>query len=106
MNNDRGMIKWQPFNSLISLNDIKNKIKEEKNNLTYPLLSEDELTIIENNLLMAYHSKEEVLITYFYNHNLYKIKGTIDMIVQDQKLIILNKSIKLYFKQITEVILL
>ena len=102
MNNnyDRGMIKWAPFNSLISLKDIKAQIKRERCIMPYPLLSEDELETIENNLLIAYHSKEEVIITYFYHHNLYNLKGTIDLIVKDKKLIVLNKNIKLYFNQI------
>ena len=108
MNNnyDRGMIKWMPFNSVVPLNNIKIKIKEERNTVSFPILSEDELATIQDNLFTAYHSKEEVIITYFYHNNLYKLKGIIDNIIIDKKLIILNKDIKLYFNQIIKVSLI
>lgn len=106
LNYDRGMIKWTPFNSLIPLKEIKTEIKSQKNVIPYPILSEDELETIENNLLMAYHSQEEVIITYFYHNNLYKLKGTIDLIIKDKRLIVLNKNIKLYFNQIIKISLI
>ena len=105
-NYDRGMIKWMPFNSVVPLNSIKTKIKDERNAMSFPILSEDELATIQENLFIAYHSKEEVIITYFYHNNLYKLKGIIDNIITDKKLIILNKNIKLYFNQIIKVSLI
>ena len=105
-NYDRGMIKWMPFNSVVPLNTIKTKIKDERNVISFPILSEDELANIQDNLFTAYHSKEEVIITYFYHNNLYELKGIIDNIIVDKKLIILNKNIKLYFNQIVRISLM
>ena len=105
MNNnyDRGMLKWSPFNSLVPLSTIKKTLIAERKTVSYPILSEDELTTLENNLLLAYHSQEEVLITYFYHNNLYQLKGTIAAINAPNKQIILNKTTKLYFNQIIKI---
>ena len=54
-------------------------------------------------MLTAYHLQEEVIITYFYNYNLYKLKGIINLIISEKKLIIVNKNIKLYFNQIVKI---
>ncbi len=103
MNNHERSFKWLPFNSLIPLNNLKDAIQAEKNITTYPLLSEDELNTLQNNLLNAYHTKEEVTITYFYQHTLYHLQGIITTINYPKKLIILNKTTKLYFNQITHI---
>ena len=100
---DRGMIKWLPFNSVVPLKEIKNKIKSEKDVTTFPILSDEELNTIQDNMLTAYHLQEEVIITYFYNYNLYKLKGIINLIIPEKKLIIVNKNIKLYFNQIVKI---
>ena len=105
-NYDRGMIKWMPFNSVVPLSSIKTKIKDERNVISFPILSDDELATIQDNLFTAYHSKEEVIITYFYHNNLYNLKGIINNIIIDKKLIILNKDIKLYFNQIIKISLI
>ena len=102
-NYERGMIKWAPFNSIITLNDIKKKIKNERDITSYPILSEEELNSIQDNILTAYHLQEEVIITYFYNYKLYKLKGIINLIIPEKKLIIINKNIRLYFNQIVKI---
>ena len=47
MNNfDRGMIKWQPFNSVYSSKKMMNSILKEKSKKEMPILSSDEIRTI------------------------------------------------------------
>ena len=42
MNKDRGMIKWMPFNSVVSNKEILYSLIKEKEKITKPHISEDE----------------------------------------------------------------
>ena len=42
MNNDRGMIKWLPFNSLVNNKEVLYSIVHEKERKEKPVLSPDE----------------------------------------------------------------
>ena len=49
---DRGIIKWQPFDSCYSSSKILNDIHNKKSREILPTLSEDQLDILETmNLL-------------------------------------------------------
>ena len=37
---DRGMIKWMPFNSVVSSKEIINSILKDKSKISMPILSE------------------------------------------------------------------
>lgn len=99
---DRGMIKWQPFNSCFNPNDIIKDIKSNKNKIKYPALSDDQLIIIENKINEAYQVKEFIKIKYYYNGNIYNIKGIINNIDNFNKKIYLN-NISIFFKQIIDI---
>ena len=44
---DRGIIKWQPFNSCFSSASVLNEVNKEKNKVAFPELSEDQCLKIE-----------------------------------------------------------
>jgi len=100
---DRGIIKWQPFDSCYSSSKILNEIYNKKNRKTFPVLSEDQLFNLEEKIIDAYHLNEIINIEYFYNGNIINIKGKINLLdCQTKKLYINNKLI--YFKQIINII--
>lgn len=100
---DRGIIKWQPFNSCFSSEKMLKEITNKKNRLDYPILSDDQLSIIEENILTAYHLKESISILYFYDGKKLQITGKINYIDINNKEIYINNK-KIYFKQIINII--
>ena len=98
---NRGMIKWQPFNAVINSNDIIKDINKEMGKTNIPMLSQDILQKIEQDILMAYYSNSIIELTYFSNGYLYKIKKKIKKIDSIYKRIYLDNSC-LFFKQIID----
>lgn len=105
MNKDRGMIKWMPFNSLMNGKTIVNNLINEKSKVKMPILSEDEIKEIEKNIINAYYTQDKVLITYYKNGYLLKIKSHIKKIDYVYKIIYLENNINLLFRQIVNIIL-
>lgn len=97
--NDRGMIKWQPFNSVINNKTILNSILKEKAKVKKPIISEEEIDELEHKLIEAYYMKSKIDITYYKNETLLHVKGTIKKIDQVYKMIYLENT-KLLFNQI------
>lgn len=99
---DRGIIKWQPFNSCMEPNKIIKSITNEKNRYTLPIFSEDQIEIINQKIIDAYNLQLIVNIKYYFNGKIYKTNGKIDYLnIQDKRIIINKKS--LYIKQILNV---
>jgi len=87
---DRGMIKWQPFNSCVSTQDMVKEIIKEKNKLELPILSDDQIKIIEEKVIDAFNLKIIIKIEYYYDGLIKKETGKIYSINWQQKKIYLN----------------
>ncbi len=96
---DRGMIKWQPFNSVINNKEVINSLLKEKNKKSKPIMSEEEINFLEEKIVNFYYTQTEVNVTYYKNGYLLNIKGKIKKIDQVYKMIYI-KSQKLLFNQI------
>ncbi len=96
---DRKMIKWLPFNSVITGKSVLYDNLKAKAKIPKPKISEDEEKIIENTLIDAYYSQYTVKITYYLNGYLQDTITKIKKIDKFQKLIYLNNTI-IYFHQI------
>ena len=92
---DRGMMKWNAFHSVLSEDEVKQSIdgyfKDEK-----PDLSEDQIEEIENTILYAYNSKEVVKLTIFENSKIITKEGIITKLDPMHKSIYLDKKIILF----------
>lgn len=99
---DRGIKKWQPFNSCFSGNKIINDLNEERNKEIFPTLSEDQLIIIEEKIKDAYNLRISINILYFYEGKIKKATGLINAINMQEKKICLNNKY-IFFKQILEI---
>lgn len=99
---DRGMIKWQPFDSVISGKLIVDSINQEKKKINKPILSEEEILNIENKIIDAFYCKYEITINYYTNGYVKSIKGKIKKIDHVTKMIYLN-NITLLFNQIISI---
>ena len=100
MNKTRAEIKWSPFESLFHAQDITKEIATEKAKRTKPILSEEQKNENEKRLLRAYHTQEEIQISYFYKGFIYQKKTYIIYINSTQKAIYLADHTTLYFDQI------
>lgn len=102
MNKDRGIVKWLPFNSLVSNKEVLYKVLKDKGKQTRPILSDDEISYIEKSIIDAYYTKDTIKITYYKNGYLYEEYGNVKKIDSPNKLIYFN-NLKLLFNQIIEV---
>ncbi len=100
-NFDRGMIKWMPFNSVISGKKMINDIINEKNKIKMPILSEEQKRLISENLVNAFYENIPVKVDYYFsgkiltiNDHIKKIDFTYHKIYFDHKTLILNQIIK------------
>lgn len=105
MNNiDRGMIKWQPFNSVVNNKYMVNSIIKEKAKIKIPLISDDEKKQNEDKIIAAYYMKNKVKITYFKDGSLKIVFSKIKKIDQVYKMIYLENT-KILFNQIVNITL-
>lgn len=100
---DRGMIKWQPFDSLLSTKKVAKEIISEKSKVAMPTLSEDQLLNIEEKVLEAYYNGETVRLVYYRKGTYYTKTSLIKYIDKHKKQLILNDGSILYFKQIVKI---
>lgn len=99
---DRGIIKWQPFDSCYSSQQVLKDIISKKNNVLYPILSEDQLNIIQEKIERAYYLQDNINLDYFYNGKILSIMGKINYLDIPRKKIIINNS-SINFRQIINI---
>ena len=100
---DRGMIKWQPVDSLLSTKKVAKEIINEKSKVAMPTLSEDQLLNIEEKVLEAYYNGETIRLVYYRKGTYYTKTSLIKYIDKYKKQLILNDGSILYFKQIVKI---
>ena len=100
---DRGMIKYQPFDSLTNSAKMKHDIQLKKNKVVMPTLSEDQLEEIDLKIKEAYHNKDKIRISYYFSGNIIKKDVKIILIDYIKKQIVLSDNTKVFYKQIVSV---
>lgn len=75
MNDDRGMMKWLSYKSLVEQEAFIKSTLEEQNKIDKPLLSQDEKMVI-NDFLVNYHG-ERIILTYYKDGAILSYNGTI-----------------------------
>lgn len=100
---DRGMIKWMPFNSVVSNKSVVNSILKEKAKIKKPEISEEEISVLEEEIIDAYYSQMSIDITYYKNGDLLKTRGKIKKIDQVYKMVYLDNNQRLLFRQIIDI---
>ena len=92
---DRGMMKWAPFYSVLSENEIKTTV-ENKEIYSKPDLSEDQIMELENIIIEAYNNNKGVKIKIYDNRNFITKEGIINKLDTVHKAIYLNKKMILF----------
>ncbi|MBP5092082.1 MAG: YolD-like family protein [Bacilli bacterium] len=78
MNEDRGMMKWAPYQSLVEQASTLAFMRKKKNRVPKPSISSDQAA--EINEILANYSGENVSATYWRDGVLYEAKGVISKI--------------------------
>ena len=99
---DRGIIKWQPFDSCFNSANVIKDINNQKKKVSYPTMSEDQLNNLNTQIFDAYTLKLRINIAYYYNGEIKNIQGQINYIDQQHKTLFLDCN-KIYFKQILNI---
>lgn len=83
----RGMVKWQPFKSVIEQYDEINRMLEEQNKIEKPLLTNDSKERIQQSLQQSLACNQEIFLTYHKNGYLHHQYITLTSIDPGNKLI-------------------
>ena len=97
---DRGMIKWAPFNSVINSKYLVFEIEKEKNKIVKPTLSEEQLEVIENNILESLINQTPLLFKIYQGGFIKELKGIVIKVDTVKKSILLDNHKNLYFREI------
>lgn len=98
---DRGMKKWAPFSSLIEQATCLEEMKYQRNKISKPILTEDQVEKI-NYVLQSYQKGKIVKIKFFHDGYLYIINTPIKKIDLDNKVLVLENG-KLSFSNIIDI---
>lgn len=101
---DRGIIKWAPFNSVTPSKELINRLDKEKQKVAKPILSEEQLELLQNNLLEAYNNELESIIKYYKNGIIFNEKAKIKVLDLSHNRIVLTTNRVIYFNQIIKII--
>ncbi len=102
--NNRGEIRWAPFQSILNVNDTMEELERKRNKTSKPILSTDELEQLERKILNAFHTRSFIEVTYYYQGIIYKKKGVISHISQNDFKVYFIDHTSLYFEQLLNVI--
>lgn len=103
MNKTREEIKWAPFESLTSSKETIHDLEYKRLKQPKPILSEDEYLVLNDTLITAYHTKEQILITYYQEGYIYQKETTIKEIKKNHNLMILKDNTSLYLEQLLDI---
>lgn len=92
---DRGMMKWAPFYSVLSEKEINDNVNDN-NIVSMPELSEDQEMEIETIIIDSYNNEKEITLTIFKNNKFEEVTGTITKLDPMHKAVYLNKKMILF----------
>ena len=101
--NDRGMIKWQPFDSVYSSKELEQEILIKRSKISKPILTDEQKNNLEIDLFHAYHENIPAKITFFQSNRLFKITKRIIKIILINQKIIFDDASYIYFDQIVHI---
>jgi hypothetical protein len=100
---DRGMIKWAPFNSVINSKYLVNEIEYEKNKISKPTLSEEQIAFYEQIIKESMINKIPLSFQIYQGGYAYNINGIVTKIDNIKQKIYLNNHKYLYFCEIIKI---
>lgn len=99
---DRGYIKWAPFNSVINDKLLIKEIINSKEKQLKPTLSEDQIEFLNEKIFEAYTNHIKVNLSIYINQKIIKLIGFVNNINITKKYITFNNN-HIYFNQILNI---
>ena len=99
---NRGYIKWAPFNSVVNYKVLLNELSSKRNRAIKPTLSEDQIELLNEKIFEAYTNHLKVDLYIYNNYNITKLIGYVNNINIGKKCITFNKNY-IYFNQILKI---
>lgn len=90
---DRGMMKWNAFNAILSHGASVQELMYERNKTARPILTEDALEELNLNLETALRDESEVVLIHYHKGYLYEEEGLISKVDPYEKTIHINNRI-------------
>ncbi len=100
--NDRGIIKWMPFQSLPQ-EEVLKKILKDKERITKPILSKEQQEELEKQLVEAFYEQTEITLTIYLSGFIKKITSQVIKLNSSDHTILLKNNKKILFQQILEI---
>jgi len=94
---DRGIIKWQPFNSVIPTKTILNTNTKV---IPHPSFFPEEIEDLTNKILEAYYANNTIELSIYEQNKINKYLTTITKINSNNKTIKLKNNKTIFFNQI------
>ncbi len=98
----RGLIKWQPFNSLITANQVLTEINNTKQ-IAKPMFFPEKIQELNEKIMEAYYAQNIITLIIYQNNKLYKIKTKIKEIAPSFNTLKLNNNRTISFNQIIDI---
>lgn len=105
MNNDRGIMKWAPFSSLVGQKNMIETLVLEKQKVQKPILSLEQQQEIEEKLTEAFYEQIPITFKIYKNGRIETIVSSIVQMDTTYKKITLENHQVLLFEQILKAIL-
>lgn len=100
---NRGMLKWQPFSSVVPSSIMINDVLKEKNRIKMPVLSDDQKQDLQVNVIEAYNNQDIIKVKYYKGGRFYLKQGRITNIDENKHKITINNDLEVFFSQIIEI---
>jgi len=100
---DRGIIKWAPFDALVGYHSMLNELKHRLGKKERPILSDDQLTTLDQTLLLAYHHQLEIEVSYYQAGYIKQTFGYIKKIDHITKIIVLKTLERIAAQDVIEI---
>ncbi len=77
INLDRGIIKWLPFDALSGYKEAIQKLKEKRAKKEKPILSEDQIAMLNYQLTLSQAMKKDIIVYYYFKGEIKFLNGVI-----------------------------
>ena len=99
---NRGYIKWAPFNSLFNDQTLIKEINDKKEKIEKPILSDDQIEYLNEQIFEVYTNHIKINLFIYKNEKIIKLSGYINNININKKHITFNTT-NIYFNQIIKI---
>ncbi len=94
--------KWAPFAAVADGHGMINEVLSKRNKVEMPILSEDQIQVLEEKINEAFHNNEYVKIKYYKDGRFLIKEGKIKRIDKYDRKIVFFPNFPLFFSQIVD----